>query len=278
MSRGRGRGRGRGGFGIEAIENIFYQGTPLFPDRSTPLPAFRPVSDEEKEMLDFNSQFLDSIKESPFYLEAPIVRDDVERYSDRYKSWLRPKTKSLHTVNVDLKYFPEELHQVHDPSRKPGNKSTKGAVDLEKRFKELEKEEQDESKKKKTGEIVVEEEDAAQDEPYDEEEEEEIDDYALEREVDDDDLGIGDDSDGDVVFSSPYVCALVESPSLGASAFWTFGSPPFPLANASTGSPTAALPPYRSSSSVATLWLAIPCFTKMMKWGRTTPMRVLCDV
>ncbi|KAJ1557830.1 hypothetical protein HK405_015074, partial [Cladochytrium tenue] len=150
MSRG-GRGRGRGGRFVpptEGLEKVTYQGNPLFPDWK--LPEFRPASERETWMLDFDRRMMSQMRDSAFYLQAAPVRDDVERYTDKFKSWQKPKTKSLTSVEVDLALFPDELHQVSDPSRRPGAaKASTGGVDFNKLLKTLEEQENDQSKKGK---------------------------------------------------------------------------------------------------------------------------------
>ncbi|KAI9352005.1 hypothetical protein BDR26DRAFT_319812 [Obelidium mucronatum] len=125
MSRGRGgfRGGGRGGgFGnnngmdVDGLDVSFHD-IPLFPEMKLP-PVFKKVLENESELLEIDKKWSADFKDSPFYLEPAPVRDDVERYSDRFKSWSRPKTKSLVTIPTDLKYFPDELHQVKDATKR----------------------------------------------------------------------------------------------------------------------------------------------------------------
>ncbi|KAJ3349128.1 hypothetical protein HDU83_000749 [Entophlyctis luteolus] len=137
-----------------------------------PLPAvFRRLTDSEKDALAFDKAWLADLKDSPYNLENPPVRDD-------------------------LKYFPDELHQVKDPSKKPGGPRTvKGEISLD-RIKEIEKEEQNQGKRTKN-EIGLDEdgEELQNAEDYDEEGEEEADDYVNEYYDDDYDGVGGDDSD-----------------------------------------------------------------------------------
>ncbi|TPX60347.1 hypothetical protein CcCBS67573_g09013 [Chytriomyces confervae] len=225
MSRGGfrgGRGGGRGGFGrgqfgleVEGLDISFHD-IPLFPEMRLP-PVFKQLAENERELLDIDKAWMKEFKESPYHVEAPPVRDgsslycanlyryerfenlilklcpDIERYSDRFKSWSRPKTKSMTSVPTDLKYFPDELHQVKDPSKRPVTKTAKGGIDLEKRLKELENEE-DSNKKAKTGGAIDEEEEVVE-QDYDEENEEEEDDYVNDYYDDDHDGVGGDESD-----------------------------------------------------------------------------------
>ncbi|KAI8835272.1 DNA-directed RNA polymerase III, subunit Rpc31 [Chytriomyces cf. hyalinus JEL632] len=201
MSRGGfrgGRGGGRGGFGrgqfgleVEGLDISFHD-IPLFPEMRLP-PVFKQLAENERELLDIDKVWMKEFKESPYHVEAPPVRDDIERYSDRFKSWSRPKTKSMTSVPTDLKYFPDELHQVKDPSKRPVTKTAKGGIDLEKRLKELENEE-DSNKKAKTGGAIDEEEEVVE-QDYDEENEEEEDDYVNDYYDDDHDGVGGDESD-----------------------------------------------------------------------------------
>ncbi|KAJ3295909.1 hypothetical protein BCR33DRAFT_717972 [Rhizoclosmatium globosum] len=157
-------------------------------------PVFKKLQDSEHLLLDIDKKWAADFKDSPYYLELPPVRDDVERYSDRFKSWSRPKTKSMFSIPTDLKYFPEELHQVKDPSKKASVKMAKGGLDLDKRLKELEKEESSASKRQKTGGIDDDEEQPETNE-YDEEDQEEEDDYVNDFYDDDHDGVGGDESD-----------------------------------------------------------------------------------
>ncbi|KAJ3393862.1 hypothetical protein HDU84_000825 [Entophlyctis sp. JEL0112] len=89
MSRGGfrgGRGGGRGGFGrgaqssgldIEGLDVSFHD-IPLFPEM--PLPAvFRRLTDSEKDALAFDKAWLADLKDSPYNLENPPVRDGGPR-------------------------------------------------------------------------------------------------------------------------------------------------------------------------------------------------------
>ncbi|KAJ3126511.1 hypothetical protein HK100_010214 [Physocladia obscura] len=197
-----GRGGGRGGFGrggaqtgldIEGLD-LSFRDVPLFPDMALP-PIFKKVTDDERHLLDIDKKWMSQFKDSPFHLEIPPVRDDIERYSDKFKSWARPKNKSLISVKTDLKYFPDELHQVKDPSKKPSTgsaKPAKGDVNLEKVLRDAEKDEQTQNKRAKIGDSEEDEEIDPHD--YDEEDEED-DDYVNNYYEDDDDGAGGDDSD-----------------------------------------------------------------------------------
>ncbi|KAJ3084027.1 hypothetical protein HDU99_004086 [Rhizoclosmatium hyalinum] len=132
-------------------------------------PVFKKLQDSEHLLLDIDKKWAADFKDSPYYLELPPVRDD-------------------------LKYFPEELHQVKDPSKKASVKMAKGGLDLDKRLKELEKEESSASKRQKTGGIDDDEEQPETNE-YDEEDQEEEDDYVNDFYDDDHDGVGGDESD-----------------------------------------------------------------------------------
>ncbi|KAJ3066113.1 hypothetical protein HDU98_010556 [Podochytrium sp. JEL0797] len=179
--RGGGRGGGRGGFGrgnqmtmdLDGLDVSFHD-IPLFPvslDLEMKLPpVFKALLPEERELLDFDKKFLLAFKDSPYYLEDPPVRDD-------------------------LKYFPDELAQVKDPAKKITAKTAKGGLDLDKRLKELEKEESGQAKRVKTDGAVDEDDLEPETNEYDEEEQEEEDDYQIDHYDDDHDGVGGDDSD-----------------------------------------------------------------------------------
>ncbi|KAJ3416111.1 hypothetical protein HDV05_003080 [Chytridiales sp. JEL 0842] len=161
------------------------------------LPTFEKLTKEEEELLEIDRKLNEERKELPYYLELPPVRDTIERYSDKYKSWSKPKNKSLTKVDTDLDFFPEELHVVKDPTKKITTKMAKGRIDLEKRMKELEEEEADHNKRQKAKDDIAEDEDLGiAEDAYDDEQEEEEGDYIHDYYGDEDDFGGGDDSDG----------------------------------------------------------------------------------
>ncbi|KAJ8324811.1 hypothetical protein O5D80_007037 [Batrachochytrium dendrobatidis] len=70
-------------------------------------------------MFDIYSKFIETMKSSPFFLEKPVVKKDLERYSDKYTA-VKPISRMLHRTATDLTFFPEELHSVKDTTKKMG--------------------------------------------------------------------------------------------------------------------------------------------------------------
>ncbi|KAL1919070.1 uncharacterized protein VTP21DRAFT_2451 [Calcarisporiella thermophila] len=209
MSRGRGggrgggRGRGRGGGGgggggpqiptemFGDISSMFQTKEPpaLFPEYDTPIP--RKLTFVENEQIQLIRAFRQSMKTSQFYLESRAVKKDIQRYSDKYRI-SEQKRPALRTIKTDLKFFPEELHQVINPTKaSKGRKQVKAQFDIN-ALDNLEQEEQkgaeSEEKEEEEGKEGEEEE-----EEYDEEEMEEENDY-IESYFDN---GEGDDIDDD---------------------------------------------------------------------------------
>ncbi|KAJ3298414.1 hypothetical protein HK104_010744 [Borealophlyctis nickersoniae] len=176
---------------------VQFREQPLFPDYA-PEP-FREVSGEEDEMVETHKRFVEKLKESPYYLELPPPKPDIERYSDKFKrSRARALQKSLTTIPTDLSFFPDELHSVKDTSKvKLGHKMFKKEVDL-KALDALAKEEAEGGKGKKMEGDAEDDEDAPLEEEYDEEMEEEDNDYVFNYSDEDyEGGGGGGDSDGD---------------------------------------------------------------------------------
>ncbi|KAI8336572.1 DNA-directed RNA polymerase III, subunit Rpc31 [Chlamydoabsidia padenii] len=133
MSRG-GFGGGRGGFGgggganrsgaqqfmsFDLIKDVGANGlfnvqTDLFPKMDVPIP--RKPSSNEQTQWNLRKDYLERIKNSPFYLTVPPPPKDIERYSDRYKQTDQNKRK-LRDIQTDLDMFPEELQSILDPSK-----------------------------------------------------------------------------------------------------------------------------------------------------------------
>ncbi|KAJ3329451.1 hypothetical protein HDU76_007886 [Blyttiomyces sp. JEL0837] len=172
---GRGRGRGGfGGFGPDANIEANYQEIPLFPD--VDLPHFRELTEKEEQVLAIDKKFMEELKESPFHLDVVVQKDDIERYSDKYKTGSKPSKNLLMHVPIAAK-------------------TAKGSLDLEKRLKQLEDDEKKTDQSKKgSGLVAMDDEEEEVRDVYDEENEEEADDYLNDFYADDDEGG--DDSDG----------------------------------------------------------------------------------
>ncbi|KAL2913438.1 hypothetical protein HK105_207050 [Polyrhizophydium stewartii] len=198
-----GRGGGRGGFGgrggpgpggLEIPDGLIvtFQETPLYP--AFDLPVFKEPTEQENDMYESHTKFLETIRSSPFYLELPVPKDPIERYSDRFKLPTKPLNRPLQKVHNDLAFFPDELHSVKDVSKKIVQKLVNRDIDL-RQFDTLELAEAQQSKKDGADTIAVEEGDEnAVEEEYEEENEEDDNDYLIDYYEDDLDL-VGGDSD-----------------------------------------------------------------------------------
>ncbi|KAJ3219746.1 hypothetical protein HDU67_009558 [Dinochytrium kinnereticum] len=157
------------------------------------MPPFRPYTHHERQMLELDEDFIRDIKESPYYLSIPQKKYDIARYTDKYKTDPALSAKRIRDLPCDdLKFFPDELHYIHDPSKKQTTRLIKSDINLDKRLKELEKEE---AEKKTSSKDMDDDEEALNDDGYDEEEQEEEDDYQINF-YDEDDEGGDDDDDG----------------------------------------------------------------------------------
>ncbi|OAJ40264.1 hypothetical protein BDEG_24019 [Batrachochytrium dendrobatidis JEL423] len=194
--RGGGRGGGNMGMGLDIPEGlvITYQEIPLYP--AFDLPPFKEPTELENQMFDIYSKFIETMKSSPFFLEKPVVKKDLERYSDKYTA-AKPISRMLHRTATDLTFFPEELHSVKDTTKKMAMpKLVSKDLDL-KHLETLELAEAAQSKKEGGDAIGVnEDETLPEDEEYDEDIEEDDNDYLIDYYEDDLDVLGGDGSEG----------------------------------------------------------------------------------
>ncbi|KAI8853119.1 DNA-directed RNA polymerase III, subunit Rpc31 [Chytridium lagenaria] len=202
MSRG-GRGGGggwRGGRGggqrygpdIPDGVQVSYHDSPIYP--ALELPPFLKCTAEEKKMLDLDKDFVEKIKESPYHITIIAKKHDIERYADRYIK--KPITSAQRATEIpcdNLKFFPEELHYIHDPSKKLGARTVRTEELINKRLKQLEKEEAEGGGKAKEND---DDDEVTAGNEYDEEEEEEEDDYQENFYEENDDEGESDDGGG----------------------------------------------------------------------------------
>uniref|UniRef100_UPI00398F6DF3 DNA-directed RNA polymerase III subunit RPC7 n=1 Tax=Pristiophorus japonicus TaxID=55135 RepID=UPI00398F6DF3 len=208
MSRG-GRGRGQFTFNIEAIG--FSRGVALPDTGGQPLPLFPPTEfkpvplntgEDVNYILALKQELRGACKKLPYYIEAAIVKKDVERYAHKYqdkdsnKKWtpdwrrlpreLKPRIKTLKKAKTSKNVPPVPKAVV--------NKSNEDVIQtleiLEKKDTENKSDEETEEKEKEKNE----EEDEAVDEEYDEEECEEENDYIASYFEDGDDYGASDDN------------------------------------------------------------------------------------
>ncbi|XP_078253166.1 DNA-directed RNA polymerase III subunit RPC7 [Rhinoraja longicauda] len=208
--RGRGRGRAQFTFNIEAIG--FSRGESLPDTGCTPLPLFPPTEfkpvplntgEDVNYILALKQELRGTCKKLPYYIEAPIEKKDVERYTQKYtekdgnKNWipdwrrlpreLKPRTKVL-----------KKAKTVADAPSVSKMKSPKVVVDksnedvmqklevLEKKDTENKSDEETEEKEK--------EDENAEEEEYNEEELEEENDYIASYFEDGDDFAVSDDN------------------------------------------------------------------------------------
>ncbi|KAI8821772.1 DNA-directed RNA polymerase III, subunit Rpc31 [Fimicolochytrium jonesii] len=136
---GGGFGRGRSGLDMPDDLEVQYKETPLFPDYQ-PNP-FTEMSKDEERLMEGWKLFMDTCKDLPYYIDVAPPKQDIERYSDRFKKPQKAGRKTFATVPTDLSFFPDELHSVKDASKAPrAAKLVKKDIDLSK-LDALEKEE-----------------------------------------------------------------------------------------------------------------------------------------
>ncbi|KAJ3007915.1 hypothetical protein HKX48_008872 [Thoreauomyces humboldtii] len=165
---------------------VTYRETPLFPEYK-PNP-FEALKQDEQTMLDSWKIFVEEIKDLPYYIDVPVPKPDIVRYSDRFARQSKSVKKALANVPTDLQFFPDELHGVKDPAKsRTGTKLATRNFDL-KRLDALGKDGDD-----KASDDDEEEEDLV---VYDDEEEEEENDYLVDH-WDDEADGVGDDAASD---------------------------------------------------------------------------------
>ncbi|KAI1301800.1 DNA-directed RNA polymerase III subunit RPC7-like [Halotydeus destructor] len=113
----RGRGRGRGGSSSLSLEAIgFKKGDTLAPTLQPPpdypLRVFKPTAQRTGPLDDYlltvKQDLANSFKSSRFYLQKPVQRKRIEKYSDKYEmAAKRDEVKNLEPW--DLRLFPDEL-------------------------------------------------------------------------------------------------------------------------------------------------------------------------
>ena len=131
MSRG-GRGRGRGGkggmtFNIESIG--FGRGDALPASTLQPPPAYPPLhqqplplqsSDALSYMMELQKDFVKTMLDSPYYIRKEEKKNDVERYSDKYRG--SKNTDNTIGWKPDWRRMPKEL-QITVRKRKSASKT-----------------------------------------------------------------------------------------------------------------------------------------------------------
>ncbi|KAG9303387.1 hypothetical protein G9A89_013713 [Geosiphon pyriformis] len=131
--RSRGRGRGRGGFrgrggrsgafgrplamdGVSwsDIQKAYQPEGPLdaFPEME--LPPHKRLSADQKEMTKRLIHFKVIFKETAAHMIPPIKPPAIEKYTDLVVP--KPIKPLLRDIKTDIRFFPDELHSVLDPS------------------------------------------------------------------------------------------------------------------------------------------------------------------
>lgn len=139
---GRGMGRGGGSAGGAAFGKS--NSNPAFPfnvdlighgvaEFSQPPPVYPPLvhpplalesTDTDEYLLALNRDFLDYVKESPFYFQPVVIKNDIERYSDKYQT-IAASQKRLANAPFDWSRLPRELHPQTSKKRKTKPLATK---------------------------------------------------------------------------------------------------------------------------------------------------------
>lgn len=126
-NRGMGRGRGGGGGGFSNSLNMepFAHGKgPIQPPPIYPPLLYRPLplecTDTDEYLLALKGDLLDYLKESPAFFQPIIVKDDIQRYSDRYQTAAHSQ-KRLSEAPFEWSRFPQELLPLTKKRKAPSD-------------------------------------------------------------------------------------------------------------------------------------------------------------
>ncbi|KYN26773.1 PREDICTED: DNA-directed RNA polymerase III subunit RPC7-like [Trachymyrmex cornetzi] len=150
---GRGRGKSAMSFSMEQLG--LSKGETL----STPVPqpslSYPPldhkpppiqITNEMEYLVELKRHFTEYMRESPYYVKATVINEDIERYSDAFKEDFTDNDESKYEAYHDWSLMPEELRTSRkrklrkNPEQKENNKK-KDIVDIVKKLSELEKKE-----------------------------------------------------------------------------------------------------------------------------------------
>nr|CAB3265036.1 DNA-directed RNA polymerase III subunit RPC7-like [Phallusia mammillata] len=136
MSRGgRGRGRGNVTFNMESIG--FGKGDALPPPTLQPPPLYPPLrqpalplltGDDVNYMLALKKEFVQTMKNSPYYIQAEEAKSDVDRYSDKYRA--TRNTDNTIAWKPDWKRLPKELQIAVRKKRKASSAAASAVPNL----------------------------------------------------------------------------------------------------------------------------------------------------
>lgn len=219
MAGNKGRGRAAYTFNIEAVgfsrgeklPDVVLKPPPLFPDTDyKPVPL--KTGEDEDYMLALKQELRETVKRTPYFIETPEEKQDIERYSKRYMKVYKEEWVP------DWRMLPREMMPRKKCRKDPKSKAAKGAcrnpslansTDVLKKIEELEKkgdgeksDEENEEKeggkeKNKEGDDDDDDEEPAEQEEYDEEEQEEENDYINSYFDNGDDFGADSDDNMD---------------------------------------------------------------------------------
>ncbi|KYN30955.1 DNA-directed RNA polymerase III subunit RPC7-like protein [Trachymyrmex septentrionalis] len=149
------RGRWHGSRGRSAmpfsIEQFISKGETLPTPVSQPSSSYPPlerkpppiqITSEMEYLVGLKRHFTEYMRESPYYVKAPVVNEDIERYSDAFKEDFTDNDESKYEKYHDWSLMPEELKAVRKrkPRQHTGNRKKKD-MDIMKKLSELEKKE-----------------------------------------------------------------------------------------------------------------------------------------
>ncbi|KAF8342868.1 DNA-directed RNA polymerase III, subunit Rpc31 [Cantharellus anzutake] len=119
MSRGRGAGRGRGrGGGIDQpiggtwqeLNALDIVPTTLFPPLD-PFPMLTDVTENDLRSARYQQEVIQRLRHSRYYIVEDVKKDDLPRYSDRYRATAETQPK-LQPSDLDKSFFPSELWDI----------------------------------------------------------------------------------------------------------------------------------------------------------------------
>ncbi|KAG5308332.1 RPC7 polymerase, partial [Acromyrmex insinuator] len=134
---GRGRGKSAMSFSMEqlgiskgeTLSTLVLQPSLSYPPLDHKPPPIQ-ITSEMEYLIELKRHFTEYVRESPYYVKAAVINEDIERYSDAFKEDFTDNDESKYEAYHDWSLMPEEL----------GNKKKKD-MDIVKKLSELEKKE-----------------------------------------------------------------------------------------------------------------------------------------
>lgn len=146
---GRGRGKSAMSFSMEqlgiskgeTLSTLVLQPSLSYPPLDHKPPPIQ-ITSEMEYLIELKRHFTEYVRESPHYVKAAVINEDIERYSDAFKEDFTDNDESKYEAYHDWSLMPEELRasKKRKLRQQKGNKKKKN-MDIVKKLSELEKKE-----------------------------------------------------------------------------------------------------------------------------------------